>query len=111
LIVPSSLRKQWNDELQEKFFLPSIIPEAKSFNRYVKEGNINPFNQEGKIIICSYHFARAKSPYIKQTKWNLAVIDDAHRLRNAYKPSNKIAREIKNALVEIPKNLLTAIPG
>ena len=62
LIVPSSLRKQWNDELSEKFFLPSIILEAKSFNQYIKDGNLNPFNQEDKIIICSYHFARAKSP-------------------------------------------------
>lgn len=110
LIVPSSLRKQWNDELSEKFFLPSIILEAKSFNQYIKDGNLNPFNQEDKIIICSYHFARSKSPYIKQTKWDLAVIDEAHRLRNVYKTSNKIAREIKNALAEVPKILLTATP-
>lgn len=110
LIVPSSLRKQWNDELSEKFFLPSIILEAKSFNQYVKEGNLNPFNQEDKIVICSYHFARAKSPYIKQTKWDLAVVDEAHRLRNVYKTSNKIAREIKDALAEVPKILLTATP-
>ncbi|HEY4513560.1 MAG TPA: SNF2-related protein [Candidatus Paceibacterota bacterium] len=110
LIVPSSLRKQWNDELSEKFFLPSIILEAKSFNQYIKNGNLNPFNQEDKIVICSYHFARSKSPYIKQTKWDLAVIDEAHRLRNVYKTKNKIAREIKNALVEVPKILLTATP-
>ena len=110
LIVPSSLRKQWNDELSEKFFLPSIILEAKSFNQYIKDGNLNPFNQEDKIIICSYHFARAKAPYIKQTGWDLAVIDEAHRLRNVYKTSNKIAREIKNALTEVPKILLTATP-
>lgn len=110
LIVPASLRKQWNSELQEKFFLPSIILEAKSFNQYIKNGNLNPFNQEDKIIICSYHFARAKSPYIKQSKWDLAVIDEAHRLRNVYKTSNKIAREIKNALSDIPKILLTATP-
>ncbi|MFH1233374.1 MAG: SNF2-related protein [Patescibacteria group bacterium] len=110
LIVPSSLRKQWNDELSEKFFLPSIILEAKSFNQYIKDGNLNPFKQEDKIIICSYHFARSKSPYIKQTKWDLAVIDEAHRLRNVYKTKNKIAREIKNALVEVPKILLTATP-
>lgn len=110
LIVPSSLRKQWNDELSEKFFLPSIILEAKSFNQYIKDGNLNPFNQEDKIIICSYHFARSKSSYIKQTKWDLAVIDEAHRLRNVYKTSNKIAREIKNALTEVPKILLTATP-
>lgn len=110
LIVPSSLRKQWNDELQEKFFLPSIILEAKSFNQYIKDGNLNPFNQEGTIIICSYHFAKAKAPYIKQTKWDLAVIDEAHRLRNVYKTSNKIAREIKDSLTDVPKILLTATP-
>lgn len=110
IIVPSSLRKQWNDELQEKFFLPSVILETKSFNQYIKAGNLNPFIQENKIIICSYHFAKAKSPYIKQIKWDLAVIDEAHRLRNVYKTSNKIAREIKNSLSDIPKILLTATP-
>lgn len=110
LIVPSSLRKQWNSELQEKFFLPSIILETKSFNQYVKDGNLNPFDQKDVIIISSYHFARAKAPYLKQTKWDLVVIDEAHHLRNVYKSSNKIAREIKDALSEIPKVLLTATP-
>ena len=110
LIVPSSLRKQWNAELQEKFFLPSIILETKSFNQYIKDGNLNPFNEKDVIVISSYHFARTKSPYIKQTKWDLAVIDEAHHLRNVYKSSNKIAKEIKTALSEIPKILLTATP-
>ncbi|MDO8566105.1 MAG: SNF2-related protein [Candidatus Moranbacteria bacterium] len=110
LIVPSSLRKQWNSELREKFFLPSIILEAKSFNQTVKEGNLNPFNQDNAIIICSYHFARAKSSYIKQTPFDLVVIDEAHRLRNVYKTSSKIAREIKDAIQEYPKLLLTATP-
>jgi SNF2 family DNA or RNA helicase len=110
LIVPSSLRKQWNTELQEKFFLPSNILEAKSFNQFVKDGNLNPFDQKDSIVICSYHFARSKSPYIKQTIFDLVVIDEAHRLRNVYKPGNKIAREIKDAIQEYPKLLLTATP-
>ena len=110
LIVPSSLRKQWNSELQEKFFLPSVILEAKSFNETIKRGNLNPFDQNDVIVICSYHFARSKSAYIKQTKWDLCVIDEAHRLRNVYKTSNKIAREIKESLAEVPKILLTATP-
>ncbi len=110
LIVPAALRKQWNMELQEKFFLPSVILEAKSFNQSIKDGNLNPFDQEDKIIICSYHFARGKAPYVKQTKWDLAVIDEAHRLRNVYKTSNKIAREIKSSLSDVPKILLTATP-
>lgn len=110
LIVPSSLRKQWNSELQEKFFLPSIILEAKSFNQIIKDGNLNPFDQENAIVICSYHFAKAKSPYIKQTTFGLVVIDEAHRLRNVYKTRSKIAREIKDAIQNYPKLLLTATP-
>ena len=110
LILPASLRKQWNAELQEKFFLPSVILETKSFNQIIKDGNLNPFNQNDAIVICSYHFAKAKSPYIKQTPFDLVVIDEAHRLRNVYKTSNKIAREIKDAIQEYPKLLLTATP-
>ncbi len=110
LIVPANLRKQWNAELQEKFFIPSIILETKSFNQYIKDGNLNPFEQEDVIVICSYQFARSKSSYIKAIKWDLAVIDEAHHLRNVYKTSNKIAREIKNTLLEAPKILLTATP-
>src|ERR1035437_2196235 len=45
IIVPSSLRKQWSQELLEKFFLPSTILESKSFNQEVKQGKRNPFEQ------------------------------------------------------------------
>ncbi len=38
------------------------------------------------------------------------VIDEAHRLRNVYKPQNKIANAVKNAVVNAPKILLTATP-
>src|SRR6266705_479683 len=31
IIVPANLRKQWNQELADKFFLSSIILEARSF--------------------------------------------------------------------------------
>lgn len=109
LIVPSNLRKQWSQELSDKFFLPSVILESKSFNDTVKGGNLNPFEQEG-IIICSYQFARVKSPYIKKIDWDICVIDEAHRLRNVYKTSNKIAKEIKEAVSSVPKILLTATP-
>jgi superfamily II DNA/RNA helicase len=110
IIGPSNLRKQWNQELAEKFFLPSIILEAKSFNNYIKEGNLNPFNQDDTIIICSYHFAKNKAPYLKHVNWDLVIIDEAHRLRNVYKPNNKIGNTIKDALDHCKKVLLTATP-
>lgn len=41
IIVPSNLRKQWNQELPDKFFLSSVILENASFNQEIKKGNLN----------------------------------------------------------------------
>ncbi|KAB0670091.1 DEAD/DEAH box helicase [Oryzomonas sagensis] len=109
VIVPANLRKQWSQELADKFYLPSVVLENKTFNEAIRAGNLNPFSQDG-IILCSYQFARAKEPYLRQTSWDLVVIDEAHRLRNVYKSSNKIANAIKNAIAAFPKVLLTATP-
>ena len=49
-------------------------------------------------------------PYVRQTPWDLVVIDEAHRLRNVYKPTNKIANAIKQAIAPFRKVLLTATP-
>ena len=109
VIAPANLRKQWAQELSDKFFLPSVILESKSFNEAVRSGNLNPFTQPA-IVLCSYQFARSKEPYIRQTTWDLVVVDEAHRLRNVYKTSNKTALSIKQAIAESPKVLLTATP-
>jgi len=109
VIVPANLRKQWSQELSEKFFLPSILLENRTFNDEIRKGNLNPFKQP-LVVICSYQFARAKEPYIRQVPWNLVVVDEAHRLRNVYKPSNKIAQAIKAAINPFQKVLLTATP-
>jgi superfamily II DNA or RNA helicase len=109
VITPSNLRKQWHQELQEKFFLPCCILETKSYNQAQKEGNPNPF-ASSEIIICSYHFARSKAADIGRIPWNLVVIDEAHHLRNVYKKSNKIANELRVTLNGVPKLLLTATP-
>lgn len=109
IITPANLRKQWSQELQDKFFLNSVILEAKSFNDFIKIGKLNPFDQL-EIIICSYQFARTKEAYLKLIQWDLAVVDEAHRLRNVYKANNKIAKSIKDSLIEAPKILLTATP-
>jgi SNF2 family DNA or RNA helicase len=109
VICPANLRKQWSQELLDKFFLQSVILEAKTFNEAIRAGNLNPFLQP-KIIICSFQFARSKEPYLRNAQWNLVVIDEAHRLRNVYKPGNKVANSIKNAVSGFQKVLLTATP-
>lgn len=109
IICPANLRKQWSSELQEKFFLQSIILEKANFEGAIESGNLNPFSTD-KIVICSYQFAKAKAPYIKLTAWDLVIVDEAHRLRNVYKPTNKISNAIKSAIESRKKILLTATP-
>lgn len=109
IITPSNLRKQWYQELQEKFFLPSRILETKSYNKAKRTGETNPFHAN-EIVLCSYQFARRKADDLRAIHWNLVVIDEAHRLRNVYKPANVIARTLRDALLDKPKLLLTATP-
>ena len=109
VILPANLRSQWGQELEDKFYLPSMILETRSFNEAIRAGNLNPFHQDA-IVLCSYQFARNKAPYLSHTPWDLVVIDEAHRLRNVYKTSSKIALAIKQAVAPFPKVLLTATP-
>ena len=60
LVVPASLRTQWMAELDEKFFIKSIILEGKNFNQLKKQGRVNPFEQKDRVVICSYNFAAQK---------------------------------------------------
>src|ERR1700674_1292608 len=53
IICPANLRKQWSQE--------------------------HPFDQPS-IVICSFQFAARQSKELMATKWNLVVIDEAHRL-------------------------------
>lgn len=110
VITPANLRKQWHQEIQEKFFLPCKILEAKSYNDSIKRGHFRPLEIDDTIVICSYQFARSKAADVNATRWDMVVIDEAHRLRNVYKPSNVIANTLKMALKDVPKLLLTATP-
>jgi hypothetical protein len=109
IIVPANLRKQWHQELADKFGLPGQILETKSFKQSLKDGAANPFESK-RVIICSYQFAAGKADSLKAVVWDLVVIDEAHRLRNVYKPENKTARTLRDALIHGRKVLLTATP-
>ena len=110
LILPASLRKQWQQELEEKFYLPTVVLESWNYNQHAGNGHPNPFDQNGKVVACSYHFASAKMDDIRRVRWDMVVIDEAHRLRNVYKTANKMARNIADATSHAPKLLLTATP-
>lgn len=110
VIAPATLRKQWSMELEEKFYLPSLILERKNFNRILADTYSNPFDSKDHIIICSYQFAKKQIRHIERVSWDLIVIDEAHKLRNVYKASNKTAITLKEGLKNYKKLLLTATP-
>lgn len=109
IVVPASLRTQWNIELMEKFYLPSKILEKNSYDGFI-QGGINPFDDKQNIIICSFQFFVNHEKEISLVPWDLAVIDEAHKLRNVYKRDNIIGNSIKKTLSSVKKVLLTATP-
>ncbi len=110
IICPASLRKQWSIELEEKFYLPSIIMEKKLFDKILNDTYQNPLDNPQNIMICSYPFARKHIDHISRVDWDLVVIDEAHALRNVYKTGNITASTLKRGLRRYKKLLLTATP-
>jgi ERCC4-related helicase len=108
IVCPASLRKQWEAELLDKFGIPSEILDTKNYNAYQREGK-NPLSPK-RAIICSYNFAAKHKEHILLHAFDLAVIDEAHKMRNVYRSSARTSAEVRDALTGVRKLLLTATP-
>ena len=109
IICPASLRKQWATELKEKFNLPTQVLDAVTYRKMQKRGIYAPLCQD-YIKIVSFHFPIKLEEQFLAIPWDLVVIDEAHKLRNAYKTSNKMGQAIKRIFDDRYKLLLTATP-
>ena len=106
VICPASIRKQWQQELTQKFNLPSSVLDSREYELLRKQGIAQPFVQE-RIIIVSYHYASRLKDQLELVPWDLVVMDEAHRLRNA---ATKASQNLRQALRPVRKLLLTATP-
>ena len=89
IIVPATLVKQWQFELQNKFNMMFVIYDGKKVKELKKNSIFhhsatyrNPFYFDN-LIICSLQFARNRK-YIKllsEISWDIVVFDEAHHLR------------------------------
>lgn len=112
VICPASLRKQWAQELHEKFAVPTTVVDAVSLRKQ-SSGDILTTIQRlvGKsVVIMSYQFAAKLEAELRAVPWDVVVIDEAHKLRNAHRPSNRTGQALKRALQGRKKLLLTATP-
>jgi hypothetical protein len=108
VICPASLRKQWALELEEKFNLPAVVLDSKTWREAQRQG-LAPLRQKA-VVIVSYAYATRIKEEVRSMAWDLVVIDEAHKLRNAYRESNKIGQAIRWATGDSRKLLLTATP-
>ena len=108
VLCPASLRKQWALELEGKFYLPVHILDAKTYRDGLRAGR-DLLNSEC-VVVMSHHYGNALREELKAVDWDLVIIDEAHKLRNAYRPSNKVGQGIRWATENRRKLLLTATP-
>jgi ERCC4-related helicase len=109
VVCPAHIRKQWQAELAEKFNLPAVVLDRRVWNQMRAEGQPNPFDC-GKIIVISYGFAAKMKDDLRAIPFDLVVLDEAHKLRNAYQPSRKGGQAVRWAFELRQKLLLTATP-
>jgi len=109
IVCPAALRRQWAQELQEKFHLPCQILDAQAYRNLKKEGIYNPLCNKSVVII-SYHYAARLEEQLLVEPWDLVVMDEAHKLRNSHRTSNKMGQSLKRIFAGRKKLLLTATP-
>ena len=111
IISPAALMRQWQNELEEKFGLESIILDRKLYNKKIKSGYSNPVKAlDTNIVICSYQMCSSFKDDIRAARFQLVVIDEAHKLRNVHNEKSLTANNVKYAVEHFKKLLLTATP-
>ncbi|MFW9828359.1 MAG: SNF2-related protein [Candidatus Thorarchaeota archaeon] len=89
IVVPASLVKQWQFEMQNKFNLNFTIYDGKKVRELKHKGSYkhpemlqNPFYYDN-LIICSLQFARNKKyiELLSSISWDIVIFDEAHHLR------------------------------
>lgn len=116
IVCPAILRKQWANELAEKFGLPTMVVDKTVVNQAMKKtsgGKLFNFCKEqigNNVLIVSHQFATKEQATFKQFDWDLVVIDEAHKMRNAHKADNKMGQAMRKAFGGRKKLLLTATP-
>jgi superfamily II DNA or RNA helicase len=109
VLVPASLRAQWRDELLDKFGIEATLLDGEAARAAERRGLPNAFDTGG-VVVASHAFGALRADDLARVEWDLAVIDEAHRLRNAWRRDHRTGQALRRALRRTPKLLLTATP-
>lgn len=110
IALPSTLRKQWEIELDEKFGLETTILDRNIVEKdYYETKKWIEDAKETRIAITSYDYASKLMKRFSLVKWDFLIIDEAHNLRNVFHGAKR-AKNLYEKSKGIPKILLTATP-
>jgi superfamily II DNA or RNA helicase len=92
IVCPKLLGPQWRDELKSKFDIPAEIATGKKL--------IAAEPEEVGAVITTYASARLHLEKIPDDRFQMLVLDEAHKLRNLYgvDPPPQVALRFKEAL-------------
>ncbi len=94
IVCPKLLGPQWQDELKTKFDIPAEIAVGKKLITAEPEGV--------GAVITTYASARLHLDKISEDRFQMLVLDEAHKLRNLYgvDPPPQVAVRFRKALEE-----------
>ncbi|MEY4527275.1 MAG: hypothetical protein RL768_994 [Nitrospirota bacterium] len=94
VVCPKLLGPQWQEELASKFGIPSTIATGRDLIRKEPE--------EHGAIITTYNSARLYLDEIPRDRFEMLILDEAHKLRNLYgvESAPQVARRFRVALQE-----------
>jgi SNF2 family DNA or RNA helicase len=102
VITPAGLVTQWQEELERKFGVPTVLPGREVASQAPEAGGDRP------VAVASLAAAR-RDPLksaLTRDAWDLIVVDEAHRVRAPRSASGKLVRELRSRHLL----LLTATP-
>lgn len=110
IVLPATLRKQWEIELDEKFGLKATILDRITVEKdYYGTKKWIEDPKAVRIIITSYDYASKLMKRFQSISWDFMIIDEAHNLRNVFH-GTKRAKRLYDLTKGLPKILLTATP-
>jgi SNF2 family DNA or RNA helicase len=94
IVCPKLLGPQWKDELETKFDIPAEIAVGQKL--------IAAEPEETGAVITTYASARLHLDKIPESRFQMLVLDEAHRLRNLHgvDPPPQVALRFRKALEE-----------
>ncbi|QIO36988.1 DEAD/DEAH box helicase [Bradyrhizobium sp. 1(2017)] len=94
IVCPKILAQQWKEELEAKFNIPAIV----AFGRDLLAAEPD----EVGAVITTYNSARLYLEKLPEDRFQMLVLDEAHKLRNLYGVPNtpQVAKRFRTALEE-----------